>query len=106
MGYIRHNAIVVTGNYSDETFYNTTQKAHDKAVELGLLVTDIVGGVANGYSSFMICPDGSKEGWPISEGFDCSRKEWIKWAKTQLINFVHLSYGGDDSDIVTILDSN
>lgn len=106
MGYIRHNAIVVTGNYSDETFYNTTQKAHNKAVELGLLVTDIVHGKANGYASFMICPDGSKEGWAISEGFDTRREEWLKWAKTQLIDFAHISYGGDDSDIVQVHEHN
>jgi len=106
MGHIRHNAIIVTGNYSDEIFYNTTQKAHNKAIELGLLVTNIVNGKANGYSSFMICPDGSKEGWETSNQFDTKREEWLKWAKTQLINFVHISYGGDDSDIVAVHEHN
>lgn len=106
MGYIRHHAIIVTGNYSSDPFYNTTQKAHNKAVELGLLVTDIVNGVANGYSSFMICPDGSKEGWKTSDEFDTKREKWLQWAKTQLINFAHISYGGDDYDIVQIHEHN
>ena len=74
MGHIRHNAIIVTGYSSGGTFQGTTQKAHDKAIELGLLVTDIVNGKANGYSSFMICPDGSKEGWDLSNEFDSKRE--------------------------------
>jgi len=54
----------------------------------------------------MICPDGSKEGWETSNQFDTKREEWLKWAKTQLINFVHISYGGDDSDIVAVHEHN
>lgn len=104
MGYIRHNAIIVTGHHDSNPLYNTTQKAHDKAVELGLLVTPIVQGKSNGYSSFLICPDGSKEGWDTSDEFDVKRAEWLKWIKTIsiFINYVHISYGGDDAETVIV----
>jgi len=104
MSYIRHNAIVVTGHHDSDPLYNTTQKAHDKAVELGLLVTPIVHGKSNGYSSFLICPDGSKEGWDTSNGFDIKRAAWLEWAKKSSIflNYAHISYGGDDHEYAAV----
>ncbi len=46
-------------------------------------VTDIVPGVVNGYTSFMVAPDGSKEGWAESIQADDDRADFIKWLDAQ-----------------------
>lgn len=105
MGRIRHSAIVVTGSELSDAI-----AAHSKAVELGLIVTPVVPGKNNGYASFMICPDGSKEGWDTSEDFDKKRHEWVKWAVQQIglvsrvyIDWAYLDFGGDE-DYVRVRD--
>lgn len=102
MGRIKHNVIVVTAFQKE-----AIDKGMDKATSLGLVVTNIVRGTANEYYSFLIAPDGSKEGWDESDKMDVLREEWIKFAdKLQehglYLDFVHLSFGGDD-DTTTIL---
>lgn len=72
MGYIKHNAICVTSFDSEEI-----KVLHKKAREIfEELVTEIIEGVINGYASFFIAPDGSKEGWSESNEYDKKRKEF------------------------------
>lgn len=105
MGYIAHHAIVVTG-YGDEA-----SKAHAKAVELFTdidppqhnterLVSPIVQSLTNGYLSFLIAPDGSKEGWSTSEAGDAARSAFIDWLRGQqnAPDWVLVRFGGDDYD--------
>lgn len=70
MGYINHHAIVVTGDsypYAEVAF----RKAYEKGKELlGDLVSDVVKSKTNGYQSFFVAPDGSKEGWDLSDEHD------------------------------------
>ncbi len=77
MGYMRHHAIVVTSWDSE-----SIEPAHKLATELGMIVTPIVSGAINGYRSFMVCPDGSKEGWTDSDAGDGRRDAFVAWLST------------------------
>lgn len=79
MGYINHHAIVVTGDsYPDAEI--AFRKAYEKAKELlGDLVSDVVKGKKNGYQSFFVAPDGSKEGWDLSDEHDLKRQELMNF---------------------------
>jgi hypothetical protein len=98
MGYIRHHAIVVT-SWKKELL----EEAHAKAVELGMSVSDVTAEVTNGYRSFFVAPDGSKEGWGTSDRGDENRTALIEWFKDKAgyLDWVEVSYGGDDYDRVT-----
>jgi hypothetical protein len=76
MGYIMHHAIVVT-SWDDERI----EKAWKKAKECGCEVTAIVGPFTNGYCSFLVPPDGSKEGWDRSYEGDSARESFKAWLK-------------------------
>ena len=66
MGFYRHHAIVVTvsGYAKDDA-----EKVHRFCKESPLPVTEIMKN-RFGDLSFMVCPDGSKEGWPGSKTGD------------------------------------
>lgn len=102
MGYMRHHAIVVT------TFVGDIEEAHAKAVELFSswggeradtgVVSEIVGSWINGYHSFFIAPDGSKEGREESENGDKARDEFIAWieAEQRYLRYVEVQFADDD----------
>lgn len=100
MGYIRHHAIVVT-SHGDHAF-----NAHRKAVLIfGHLVSNIIDSEFNGYMSFFIAPDGSKEGWSDSDDYDSKRNEFISWIKSNVyedgsnsISYAMLYYGDDNGE--------
>ena len=95
MSYTLHDAIIVTAHFLEEA-----EPAHAKASELGLQVTDIVVSDPNGWATFLIAPDGSKEGWPESDAGDSARAQWKAWAREQrklgakrtFLRFVHVRY--------------
>lgn len=98
MGYIRHNAIIVT-SWDDEKI----ELAHAMAKTLGNVVTDIVGPTTNGYCTFTIVPDGSKEGWARSHEGDDARESFRVWLNKQRyedgstsLEWVEVAYGNDD----------
>jgi hypothetical protein len=100
MGYVRHNAIVVT-SWDDAVI----AKAYNKAAELGCLVTGIVTDGVNSYRSFMIAPDGSEEGWEESSAGDIRRAQFRGWTQTvrhsdgsSPLEWVEIDYGSDDAD--------
>lgn len=91
MGYMCHHAVLVTS-----WDRKLTELARNKAIELAPegepwspnvdfkdLVSPIVGSVVNGYSSFFIAPDGSKEGWETSDQGDAWRAAFTKWCDGQ-----------------------
>lgn len=80
MGWIRHHGIAVTTWNS-----GLGSKAQAKAVEIfgTLQVSDFLGPHVNGYQSFFVAPDGSKEGWAESDDGDAKRKRFIEWMKAQ-----------------------
>jgi len=106
MGYIRHDAIIVTTWDS-----KPLEAARKKAIDLGLSVSGPVTSKMNGYISCLIGPDGSKEGWEDSDLGDLARAEWKAWAQTCdadeiYFDWVHLSYAGDDPRDTRIIDQS
>lgn len=100
MGYIKHHAIIVT------TSINELMKlAHEKAKEIFKnTVSEIVLSNINGFKSFFIAPDGSKEGWGESKDGDIRRDEFIDWINKQSYEdgsnslfYAELFYGEDNS---------
>ena len=98
MGYIRHHAIVVTTSFSD-----VLQEARARALLTGCLVTPVVEGHANGYATFCVVPDGSKEGWETSLNGDEARDAFVEWLRAQQWEFgdpklewAEVWYGHDD----------
>lgn len=122
MGYMKNHAIIVTG-FQEESM----KLAHAKAIELfGLTirqpegaynwplaeVTEITPASTNSHRSFMVAPDGSKEGWGQSDSGDQARQAFIEWLSGQYshghyFSYVEVSYGEDDYEPAKIVtDSN
>jgi hypothetical protein len=114
MGHMAHHAIVATG-YSPHV-----ERAHIIAVAEEAktnvtpgftrplpIVGPLIGSWANGYRSFLIAPDGSKEFWQESDRGDDLRSRIIaRWrAEDVWIDWVLISFGGDDSDRAEIVDN-
>lgn len=79
MGVMCHHAIVVTSR--DEY----AETAHTKAIEIcgPHLVTSLGTKVINGIRSFLVCPDGSKEGWAESDHGEALRALFVAWLDRQ-----------------------
>jgi len=104
MGYIRHHAIVVTSWDS-----GVASVAHMKAEEIGLKVTAAVESGVNGYVSFMVCPDGSKEGWQASSDGDEKREAFKRWMLgtryddgSGPLNWAEVQYGDDNRETLIV----
>jgi hypothetical protein len=55
------------------------EPAHQEAKKIfGDQVTEILPFTINAYQSFMVGPDGSKEGWPESDAGDQCREEFVE----------------------------
>ena len=100
MGYMRHHAIIVT-SWSD----NHIQKARRKALDLHMLITPNIESNINGYQSFFIPPDGSKEGWEESDGGDKKRDQFVEWLNTQrtedggtYLKWAEVQYGDEEDN--------
>jgi len=76
MGYCKHHAILVTD--VDEVQIRKMHKAAQKIFK-HQLVSEIVPAISNGYITFMIAPDGSKEGWETSNEHDDKREKFFRY---------------------------
>jgi hypothetical protein len=97
MGYSRHHAIVVTS--WDEKHI---ELAHAKAREIfGDHVTEILPPATNGYRTFLIGPDGSKEWWPESDAGDKRRAEFRQWVETSKmwLDAAEMQYHDEESHL-------
>ncbi len=91
MGWIKHDAIIVTS--CDEEGLNSIR---EKAISLGLTVSEIVRSPINGYASFLVAPDGSKEGWEDSDIGNERRKAFIAWLRegeSRWSDWIAVEYG-------------
>lgn len=110
MGYIRHHAIIVT-SWKDEVI----ETAHDRAVAtFGCgRVSEILDPKMNLYRTFLIGPDGSKEGWEESDLGDQQRDAFLESIKdfehedgSSPLAWVEVQYGDDDHQQRVVRASN
>jgi hypothetical protein len=85
MGYMRHHAIIVSGTDCQDT---TVEQARTVAVEIwgdraSRQITPILDARINGYKSFAILTDGSKEGWDDSNEADVMRDAFVAWMESK-----------------------
>lgn len=112
MGYIRHHAVVVTSwdddlldearNKAVELFSQARASAFVEAGGMERLVSPIVEGVMNGFRSFFVAPDGSKEFWEHSNLAERARTAFVEWLATQRypdgsssLHWVEVQFGDD-----------
>ena len=100
MGFMRHNAIIVSSGYGD-----SLDTAHTHAKSLAMTVTDIVESPTNGVRTFLVAPDGSKEHWEASENGDARRASFIQWMTARRyvdgsspLDWVEVQYGDDNGE--------
>jgi len=110
MGYMCHHAIVVSS--FDSAILDA---AHKQAKEMfeDELVSGIVPGLRNGYSSFFIAPDGSKEGWDESDRCDAAREAFVNYLRSQAygdgsspIDYVEVAFADDNLNTEVLNSSN
>lgn len=106
MGYMAHHAVVVT--YSDWVLKEAWMpdiagfRANLPADLRPLLVGPIPGAI-NAYSSWAFLPDGSKEGWDLSDDGDRARQAFadlfaVRWEDEEgsPFNVALVRFGGDE----------
>ena len=106
MGYMRHHAIVVTGPESVYLSKATIQEVRDACFDIaGEVVSDLVKSPMNGYLSFFVAPDGSKEGWAESDDGDDKRKAVIELLESlryedgsTSYKYAEVQYGDDEKE--------
>jgi hypothetical protein len=98
MGTMRHDAIVVTG-----LLPGLVGKAASIAQGMGLTVIGPSRAAINHCSTFLVCPDGSNEGWAESDAGDQNRAGFITWLDSQAyedgsspLAWVAVRYSPDD----------
>ena len=89
MGTFQHHAVIVTGNANDDELRRTREIAEG----LGCACTDIVGSPVNGFHSFTVMPDGSKEGWEASDVGDSQRERLLDHLVASAHWWVEVSWG-------------
>ena len=101
MGTFRHHAVIVTGRSGEP---GPIQRAYFAAIdafegfENGRPGTSVVGGIIMGgnyFGSFLVAPDGSKEGWETSNDGDSRRARLVEALRGKDVDFVEIEFGGD-----------
>lgn len=106
MGYHRHHAIVVT-SWREASVLKAHAEAERLFGDTRAHVTPISPVAVNGYTSFAVLPDGSKEGWPDSDRPDDAReafKAYLSDMQTEgsWCSWVEVNFGGDDGDYLAV----
>lgn len=98
MGYIKHEAVVVTSFRAAELERVCEHFRQQMPEGFKQLLVGPIRPVVNGDATYFLAPDGSKEGWQDSETGDALRADFIAALKDERDLFpdiVHISYGGD-----------
>lgn len=115
---MRHHAIIITSQNSE-----SISMAHVKALVMFTqlkymcgMKCEIVSPVLktiNRVHTFIIAPDGSKEGWEESEVGNIQRDKYIEWLKNQIdedgsssLDWIVIQYGDDDNETKVINSSD
>lgn len=104
MGYMIHHTIVVTG-WHEDSMKNGYEIAVMAFKDTACTFTPIYISPVNGYMTFYILPDGSKEGWLESDKADEARGNFMESLRDYngYLDAVELQYGGDEPEINTTL---
>lgn len=110
MGYERHHAIIVT----DRGYGDFIQRAHREAMKIFMgRVSGIIPSAINGNKSFFVAPDGSKEGWAVSDRGDADRAEFKAFLRSfeypdgsTRLAWVEVQYGDDEMETIVTDDSD
>lgn len=104
MGRHREHAVVVSSKYGARAITD----AHTRAVEIfgSRMVTPMARGVVNDCYSFLVGPDGSKEGWEDSDQGDRDRAKFVEYLETTDLDWVEIQFGDDDGVTKVISDSD
>jgi hypothetical protein len=96
MSVTQHNAIIVTAHSEQRA-----EAAWQRASELDMLISPIAEDDVNGWCTFVVFPDGSKEGWPESDEGDRQRAKFREWLHAEgCCRWVEVSYGDEEPNIV------
>ena len=119
MGYMRYHAIVVS-SWNDTLLH----EARAEAVRIFAVLNAEFGSApaqppslimpssTNGIGTFLVPPDGSKEGWPESDAGNKRRDEFVAWLNSKVyddgstsLRWVEVQYG-DGNGIVQVCRSD
>jgi hypothetical protein len=89
MGHITHHAIIVTGQGKH------LKEALTLANKIFPDVSPILPSVMNGYETFFVPPDGSKEGWQASKDGDKRRAEFFQKVDPECVRVAIVQYADD-----------
>ena len=111
MGYMRHHAILVTSGI--ERHIRRAFERAEMTFPLGSVLGPVESSI-NNYWTFVVTPDGSKEGWSESETGDEARDAFIAWLRSEAyedgsspFSWAEVQYGDDDDEnIVTRHDAD
>ena len=108
MGYMKHHAIVVTGE--EPAIRNAFREVDDFAhAAIAVQITELTPETMNGQRSFMVAPDGSKVEWPDSDDGNRARQEIVDILKCYSYNadssplkWVEVMFGDDEGRAVVV----
>jgi hypothetical protein len=108
MGYIVHEAVLVTYPHTDE-FEDLSHKILEFVNDLtpsqgNLFVGPVIG---KGIVTWVMTPDGAPEGKPKSDEADVIREEFLGLViPVEDVSIVHLSYGGTEKETQIIFSTD
>ena len=114
MGYMRHHVIIVTGYKRERAgkYLVPIEDAYKKAQDIFEWISPMSPPMTNGYCSFFIPPDGSKEGWGESDKGDMERAQFVEWLKAQSfedgsssLDWAEVQYADDSHESKILSDS-
>jgi hypothetical protein len=112
MGYMCHHAIIVT-SWNDSLLavaHAEAERLAEAAAAEDLIhdwpiVSPIIASAVNDYGTFVIAPDGSKEGWVTSDHGDALRAAFIEWIEAQRyddgstsLDYALVQFGDENGD--------
>ncbi len=107
MGYLRHECLVISGeDFTEVARVHVIACQFFNEVGAGSLVGGVIQAVMNGGGAFMVAPDGSKEGWELSDDVSAARVKLIDELRHAAVDWVHLLIGGDDGKYSVLASPN
>lgn len=102
MGYMRHHAILVTSE--NMKLLRQAKKIASLCFEESM-ISNYTGAAINGFRSFFVAPDGSKEGWDESNYFDRRRQKFCKRIDelayedgSNSVSYAEVMFGDDEGE--------